>query len=86
MKTPTEVSFLQLEARCCDVPISKWNQLMKGAVRADKKKINYLVKIHLPDLYEALALNYRNPYHYYKTKTHLILVHSAIEYFIRFVR
>jgi len=64
--------------------LSVWNKLMKGAVRANKKKINSLVKRLLPDLYESLALNYHNPYKYFRTKTHLVLVHSSIEYFLRF--
>lgn len=57
---------------------------MEGAVRADKQHINRLVRRHLPELYHALALNYYNPYNYYRTKTHLILVHSSIEYFIKY--
>lgn len=55
---------------------------MKGAVKADKNRINNLVKKQIPSLYESLALNCYNPYNYYRTKTHLILIHSSIEYFI----
>lgn len=54
------------------------------------KPINYdwlknKVKKHLPQLYDALALDYYNPYGSQSrvTKTHYILVSSAIEYFIR---
>jgi len=54
---------------------------MSGATRADRRLIDRLVRKHLPDLYETLSLNLRNPYHYYKTGRHLILVHSATEYF-----
>lgn len=38
----------------------------------------------LPELYEALALNFYNPFmnQCKQTKTHYILVSSAIEYFI----
>lgn len=65
---------------------------MKGATRADTYLINRLVKEHLPELFMALSLDCKplkdlswfNPYQYYKTKKHLILVHSGIEYFLCF--
>ena len=50
----------------------------------EKKKLDNLVLEHLPDLYEGLALHLRNPYDYHKTDNHLILVHSMIEYFLRY--
>ena len=59
---------------------------MDGARRADKRVINRLVKTHLPDLYRALRLDLRNPYAYFKTRDHLILVHSGIEYFLAYRR
>ena len=59
---------------------------MAGATRADHRLVNSLVRKHLPDLYEDLSLNLRNPYHYFKTRRHLILVHSAIEYFLAYSR
>ena len=63
-----------LECDCTGVSIYKWEELMKGAVRADKKKL--LKAIGLVD-------EYYNPYEFYRTKTHLIYVHSAIEHFYR---
>lgn len=57
---------------------------MKGAKRTNKQKLNNLIKKELPKLYHDLALNFYNPYNYYKTKTHFILIHSSIEYFIKF--
>lgn len=57
---------------------------MAGATRADHRQIDSLVRKHLPDLYEALSLNLWNPYHYFKTRRHLILVHSGIEHFLRY--
>ena len=59
---------------------------MAGATRANHRQIDRLVRRHLPDLYEGLSLNLRNPYHYFKTRRHLILVHSAIEYFLAYRR
>ena len=74
---------MYLECTCTQITQSKWDRLMKGARRASQRKLNSLVKKHLPDLYEALALEFPNPYDYFQTRTHWILVHSAIEYFIR---
>ena len=84
MKTPAEVETLELECTCMGIGINRWNELMNGDTRADSRKINRLVKIHLPDLYEYLSLNMYNPYFYHKTRTHLILVHSGIEYFLKY--
>jgi hypothetical protein len=80
-----QISGLIYECNCTEIPLRKWEQLMKNSVRADHKKINKLVKKYLPYLYDNLALNYYNPYNYYRTKTHLILVHSHIEYFLRII-
>lgn len=84
MKTPKKVRELTLQCSCVGISRYEWDALMQGAKRADKRQINRLVKEHLPELYNDLALNFYNPYNYYKTQTHLILVHSHIEYFIRY--
>ena len=84
MRTPRQVDGLRLEATCCDINLAQWERWMAGATRADHRQIDSLVRRHLPDLYEALSLNLRNPYHYFKTRRHLILVHSAIEYFLAY--
>jgi hypothetical protein len=73
---------MYLECTCADISLTKWERLMTGAKRMDKRKLNRLVKKELPELYEDLALNLYNPYEYYKTPTHYILVHSGIEYFL----
>lgn len=86
MKTPRQVDGLWLEATCCNINLSQWEQWMAGATRGDKRRIDSLVRRHLPNLYEALSLNLWNPYHYFKTRRHLILVHSAIEYFLAYRR
>lgn len=79
------ISKLSLDCTCVDCGgIDRWERLMEGAVKANKKMINRLVKKFLPDLYENLALNSYNPYTYYRTDKHLILVHSAIEYFLSY--
>lgn len=71
------------ECCCADISIGKWEILMKNARRMNKKILNKLVKQNLPELYNALSLDLFNPYNYFQTPTHYILVHSAIEYFIR---
>lgn len=74
---------IEYECNCTHIPISKWEKLMNGSVKADKEKVNKLVKEQLPQLYKSLALNYHNPYDYGRTETHFILVHSMIEYFLK---
>ncbi len=73
-----------LDATCVGIEMRAWEKLMKGAVRADKRQINRLVKRDLPRLHYDLALEYYNPYNYFRTGQHLILVHSGIEYFIAY--
>ncbi len=84
MKTPKKVSSLVCEATCAGISLTQWEKLMKGHKRANKNRIDKLVKEHLPELYHSLALNLYNPYFYHKTAKHLILVHSGIEYFLRY--
>ncbi len=78
------IKSLELETTCVATSQSEWNNLMQGAVRGNHRIINSLVKKFLPGLYEELALHLHNPYHYYRTPYHLVLVHSNIEYFIRY--
>lgn len=72
------------ETRCVDTTIDNWNRLMKGARKASYKRLVSRIKRELPELYRALGLDFPNPYDNMtkQTKTHYILVHSAIEYFI----
>ncbi len=86
MRTPRQVDGLWLEATCSGINLAQWERWMAGATRADKRRIDSLVRRHLPNLYEDLRLDLRNPYVYYKTRRHLILVHSAIEYFLAYRR
>jgi hypothetical protein len=84
MKTPTidQIDCIFLEATCAGITKARWDKLMQGATRADKRTVNRIVRVYLPDLYQSLALHLNNPYKYYKTETHLVLVHSEIEYFM----
>lgn len=74
-----------LEADCSTVSCEQWESLMKGARPLNYEWLKKRIRKHLPRLYDVLSLDYMNPYAEYckVTKTHYILVHSAIEYFIR---
>ena len=73
---------MYIECTCSNITMDKWERLMEGAKRMDKRLHHGLIRRELPELYEALSLNLRNHYRYFQTRTHYILVHSAIEYFI----
>jgi hypothetical protein len=76
---------IELENTCVGVTESEWNELMKGATKANGAKIRQMIKKQLPALYNALSLNLWNPYesHAKKTKTHYIYVSSMTEYFLK---
>lgn len=69
---------------CSDVTKDEWDSLMKGARKCSYWKLVRRIKTELPMLYEKLALGIYNPYcgQCRQTRTHYILVHSMIEYFI----
>lgn len=73
------------ETNCTEISISEWNRLMKGAKKCSYKKLVAKIKKEIPTLYSGLMLDIYNPWENdcKQTKTHFILVHSAIEYFIR---
>jgi len=64
--------------------MEQWNALMKGARKVSYKRLVARIRKELPEIYERLALWAWNPYaeSCRQTKTHYILVHSAIEHFI----
>ena len=78
------INYLEYKANCTEINQDEWQELMQNATIADKRKVNLLIKRFLPDFYQNLNLNFFNPYKYYKTKSCLVVVHSAIEYFIKF--
>ena len=69
---------------CGTFSADECKRLMRGARRVSYKKMVAKIKKELPELYEELALQYSNPFEDQcsQTKTHYILVHSAIDYFI----
>ena len=72
------------ETNCTCITIDEWNALMKGARKYSYERLVKRIEIELPSLYRALALQFYNPFEGQcrQTRTHYILVHSAIEYFI----
>jgi len=78
-------SKIHLECTCSDISICEWEKLMANAKKANGRKIRQMIKNQLPDLYEELALMFPNMYEQnsQRTSTHLIYVHSAIEYFLK---
>lgn len=76
---------MHLENTCADVNENKWEQLMANAKPYKYSTLVNKIKKDIPILYKDLDLKMYNPYHEHaqQTKTHYILVHSAIEYFIR---
>lgn len=75
---------MRLQCTCIDVTQQEWDQLMRGRRPMSYQWLKNKIKKHLPQLYDELSLDYYNPYegHTYRTKTHYILTHSSIEYFI----
>ena len=73
------------ECCCTDITLDKWEMLMKGARKVSYKKLIKLIKEFEPALYDHLALQFSNPFaeNCRQTKTHYILVHSAIEFFFK---
>lgn len=75
---------MYLETNCTQTHNGDWERLMKGARKCNYKRLVARIKKEIPELYESLCLNFYNPWEddCQQTKTHYILVHSAIEYFI----
>ena len=75
---------MKLECTCQDITKQEWDKLMKGRKPMSYQWLKRRIKRSLPHLYDELMLDYYNPFEgdTYRTKTHYILTHSAIEYFI----
>ena len=75
---------MKLECTCQDITKQEWDKLMKGRKPMSYQWLKRRIKRSLPHLYDELLLDYYNPFEgdTYRTKTHYILTHSSIEYFI----
>ena len=78
---------IEYECNCTNITKATWNELMKGAQIADKKlcaKIALFAGVIDEEQFELEINNpWYNPYDHYRTKTHIIYTHSAIEHFIK---
>ena len=85
LPTTQTINTMYLETDCTSIDIERWNELMKGARKASYPRLVRRIKRELPKLYATLSLDAYNPWcgQCQQTRTHYILVHSAIEYFIR---
>ena len=72
------------ETNCTCIDMKEWKTLMKGARKCSYQRLVKKIKRELPSLYQDLALQYYNPFKEQcrQTRTHFILVHSCIEYFL----
>lgn len=80
-----KITIMYYETNCVSCgSIDRWNTLMKGTRKCSYKRLVARIKKELPDLYKELCLDFYNPWEEScrQTKTHYILVHSGIEYFI----
>ena len=86
MQTPKKVKKLKLIATCVSISQRKWDSLMENTTKASGSIIRSLIKLHLPDLYYQLCLEFYNPYESQCVKKEglLIYVHSGIEYFLKY--
>lgn len=75
---------MELYCTCENITKDRWDELMKGSKPINYNWLKNKIKREMPCLYTQLCLDYINPYadQCRVTKTHYILVHSMIEYFI----
>ena len=75
---------MKFQCTCQDITNQERDKLRKGRRPMSYKWLKRRIKRSLPHLYDELMLDCYNPYESatYRTKTHYILTHSAIEYFI----
>lgn len=76
---------MEYECNCTNISAEEWAKKMKCAKPISYKWLVGRIKKNIPRLYQALALEFPNPYcdKCSQTKEYYILAHSAIEYFIR---
>ncbi len=81
----TNTHEMELECTCMTISADEWAQKMKDARPISYKWLVGKIRKNMPELYDALALQFPNPYdqNCAVNRDYYILVHSAIEYFIR---
>nr|DAT06181.1 MAG TPA: hypothetical protein [Caudoviricetes sp.] len=76
---------MHLESTCIDMPAEKIQAILERSKPINYKWLISKIRKHLPELYSDLCSDFYNPYKNQcrVTKEYYILVHSAIEFFIR---
>lgn len=76
---------MHLESTCIDMSAEKIQAILERSKPINYKWLISKIRKHLPELYSDLCLDFYNPYENQcrVTKEYYILVHSAIEFFIR---
>lgn len=78
---------VQFVDTCVGCGIYKWEEYMAGHTRANRKEVvRIALQAEVIDEEQAkqeLRKPWFNPYNHFKTKTHIIYVHSGIEHFIK---
>ncbi len=79
---------MELIADCSQINIEEWHELMKYTRKCSGRYLRAQIKRYLPELYEALQLQFYNPYECQCRRSSrtgvAVYVHSATEYFIRY--
>jgi len=78
---------IELVGTCSQIVGDEYDMMFQGAKKANGSKIRRMIKRDCPELYEAICLDFYNPFEYQsqRTETHLIYVHSMIDYFFRVI-
>lgn len=79
---------LEFIGTCVDHNIEQIEEHEKGCVKADYKKVERLIKKHIPELVPELTLDIPNCYNPYRHLTErkkdlIIYYHSGIHYFFK---
>jgi len=53
---------MYLECTCIGIGIERWNRLMKGSKPLNYQWLKRRIKKYLPELYDALCMDFYNPY------------------------
>lgn len=73
---------LELIGTCSQLPQAQQDEIWKNAKMASKKSVFKLIEKHDPNMAPAFYKLW-NPYQQYRSDTHIIFVHSAIDHFYK---
>lgn len=77
---------IELDTTCANITLDTWEKYMEDKAPYPYQSLCRLILEQLPALYAELSLNLYNPWedNTYITPTHLVLTHSATEYFFTY--